>query len=206
MATIRINENDARYQDMVRMAREAMSTTDNAIIVARGEKNRKSGIAPITAVRDISFYMAHEMDAGLVYSKKDGADLLSIAVQNSVSGARIVDLVSFIKNDGNVKYQNVDEWEPDMDAELPLYILTRDGGKNGAGILFCNCILHKVWEKIGNYYLIPSSIHELIVYADTGELDRESVNEMIRQINLTQVAEEERLSNNAFYYDGKLNQ
>ena len=53
-----------------------------------------------------------------------------------------------------------------------------------------------------NLYIIPSSIHEVILLPDSGkEPDATALKEMIREVNSTQVAPEEILSDNLYYYD-----
>lgn len=82
-----------------------------------------------------------------------------------------------------------------------MYILTNQYCQFGAA-----CILYDhVLEDIGNllkedYYILPSSIHELIILPLSFSPDEASLNEMIVDINRTQVSEEEVLSDHAYYY------
>ena len=58
-----------------------------------------------------------------------------------------------------------------------------------------------------NYYILPSSVHETIIVAESEAPGKEELCEMIEEINETQVEEEEVLSNRAYYYEcdtGKL--
>ena len=52
-----------------------------------------------------------------------------------------------------------------------------------------------------NYFVLPSSIHEVIIVPESASPGYSDLNEMIREINQTQVAEEEVLGDHAYYYD-----
>lgn len=52
------------------------------------------------------------------------------------------------------------------------------------------------------YILLPSSIHEMIILPNKGqELNKEEINNMIVEVNGTQVAPEEVLGDRAYYFD-----
>ena len=101
-------------------------------------------------------------------------------------------------------FTRIDEWKPG-DNENPLYILTNSNMQNGAGLIFCDDVLHRIWEKVGNYFLFPSSIHELIICPDSGALQKDDFDFMVKSTNSEAVSSEEKLSDRSFYYDGKLN-
>lgn len=61
-------------------------------------------------------------------------------------------------------------------------------------------------ESIGayfkeNYYILPSSIHEVIIIPESRALPREEMECVIREVNETQVQAEEFLSDHVYYYD-----
>ena len=53
----------------------------------------------------------------------------------------------------------------------------------------------------GSYYVIPSSIHDLILLADDGTLTVEELQNTVREINETEVSESDFLSNEVYHYD-----
>ena len=85
--------------------------------------------------------------------------------------------------------------EPDI-----LYVLTNRQ-------LFCGCscilypnILEFFAEKIGmGFYILPSSRHEVLLTPEYGK-DPHSLTQIVRDINRTQVAQEDFLSDNVYYY------
>jgi hypothetical protein len=88
--------------------------------------------------------------------------------------------------------------------EPPLYILTNNIGVEGAASILYKDILETLKIKLqDNLYVIPSSINEVMIvpqkFADIAE-----VKIMVKSANLTVVAENERLSDNVYLYDGKM--
>lgn len=83
-----------------------------------------------------------------------------------------------------------------------MYVLSNQYRHFGA-----SAILYKgVLENIGNelqmdYYILPSSIHEVIILPVDCEMTEEELNEMVEEINQTHLGEEEVLSNHVYFYD-----
>lgn len=55
----------------------------------------------------------------------------------------------------------------------------------------------------GNFFILPSSIHETIVVPDNGEFDYRVLQDMVQTINASEVSPEERLSDHVYHYDVK---
>lgn len=204
---VMIHEGDSKYEGMVKRAKDAIASSDNTFIVANGEGGRKVDIEPLSVMHGISFYVVHEMDEGLVYSSKNDDETIRAAVKNTISNTRIGELSSVLDSllDGDfrgVPLSRIDEWVPENEK---LYVLTNDNGMNGAGILFCKEVLKKIWEKVGNYYLIPSSVHELLIVPDQFGFSKDVIDEFVAETNRDVVMQDEVLINRAFYFDGRLN-
>lgn len=92
-----------------------------------------------------------------------------------------------------------------MIGEIPedkmMWIISNERGVNGAGSMLYEDNLHKLAMKLEtDLYILPSSVHECIaVSADMG--DPYELAEMVNEINMGQVALEERLSNQVYHYD-----
>lgn len=81
-----------------------------------------------------------------------------------------------------------------------LYVLSNTQGINGsASILYPELISQLTHYFQSDFYILPSSIHELLLLPSSNAVREEELNDMIREINLTQVPEEEILSDH-FYY------
>lgn len=55
----------------------------------------------------------------------------------------------------------------------------------------------------GNYFVLPSSIHEVLVLPDYGNLNYMELEQMVKEINKTTVDRKDQLSNDVYYYDSK---
>lgn len=86
-----------------------------------------------------------------------------------------------------------------------MYVLTNKEKYFGAaGILFCAELFQEVIGK-NNFYILPSSVHELILVKDDEGCDMQGLSAMVRCVNEEQVDMDERLSDHAYYYDWKQN-
>ena len=89
-------------------------------------------------------------------------------------------------------------------SEDLMYVLTNSLRSFGAACILYDGMLEKIGEEIGeNYYILPSSIHEMIIVPESNSPSRAHLNEMITEVNQTQVDEEEFLSDCVYYYDRK---
>ncbi len=84
---------------------------------------------------------------------------------------------------------------------FPLYVLTNKTGINGASVILYDGVLKGFAEKIGgDLILLPSSIHEMLAIPYEDRFDARNLEEMVRQINRTEVLPEEVLSNSVYRY------
>ncbi len=125
------------------------------------------------------------------------------AVENlKTDGYRVRSLNSVVKE--NLLGITEDAEEEIEEAE-PMYVLTNQIKYFGAaGIFLCAEMFQKIVGK-QNFYILPSSVHELILVKDTDGYDMETLSTMVRNVNEEQVTEDERLSNHAYYYDWRQN-
>ncbi len=83
-----------------------------------------------------------------------------------------------------------------------IYVISNEQMYLGAIALLYPGELQKIALKIqSSFYVIPSSVHELIVIKDDGSQNAEELRAMIEYVNESVVSEEEFLSNNPYYYD-----
>lgn len=88
------------------------------------------------------------------------------------------------------------------DPELPLYVASNSSRINGASVLLYPDFFKKASECIGDsFYILPSSIHELILVSSKNIYSIDDLQTMVRDINDTQVRPEEKLSDNIYHYD-----
>ena len=87
--------------------------------------------------------------------------------------------------------------EPENEMLYPVWMLSMDNDTHGASVILQPEALIAIEEIFGgDYFILPSSIHEVIVVPDLGIDDQEhDLNEMVRKVNHMVVDPEERLSN-----------
>ncbi|WP_036611690.1 DUF5688 family protein [Oribacterium sp. P6A1] len=75
---------------------------------------------------------------------------------------------------------------------------------HGAGVIAYPNFFEQAAEKLGgDYYILPSSIHEILLVKDNGQMNAADLETMVREVNATQVAPEEQLTNHVYHYDSK---
>lgn len=96
---------------------------------------------------------------------------------------------------------------PDPRLPFPIYALTNTSGYLGAAGLLLDGLLADFAEMIeDSFFVIPSSIHEILLVPGRIEMDIEHLNEIIRAVNISQVSPDEALSDHAYYYDRETGQ
>ncbi len=87
------------------------------------------------------------------------------------------------------------------ESKASMYVMTNNLGINGAGCLLYREELDAFEEWIGgDFYILPSSIHELILVPDAAEFSSSALEEMVKDINDTKVPLEEVLSDEVYLY------
>ena len=97
------------------------------------------------------------------------------------------------------------------DTDIRVMAVTNESKVYGAAVMATDeglQVIREIADKAGkNYYILPSSVHEIIALRDDGEPGTpDALRQMIRTINETQVAPDERLSNTLYYYDRENNE
>lgn len=83
-----------------------------------------------------------------------------------------------------------------------MYVLTNEKKYLGAAALLYPYVLNHIGKILkNNFYVLPSSIHECILVPDSGRYSRMELMSMVREVNESQVEEEEILSYEVYYYD-----
>ena len=100
---------------------------------------------------------------------------------------------------------NLLEGKKDINAfSQPMFCLTNDLKQNGASLIIQEDIRKQVGEFMkGDFFILPSSIHETLILPDNGAFDVHELNAMVKEINATQVDLSDRLSDKVQFCDGK---
>ena len=114
---------------------------------------------------------------------------------------------------GEIISHNVDNIEPNIvddffemnftyeDNMIPMFVATNNKKVNGAGVILYEGLLKTFAKKIGSdFYILPSSIHEVIFVPANGDMDVRYLIQMVKEVNATEVSPSEVLSDNVYKY------
>ena len=127
-------------------------------------------------------------------------ELFELAKENTK-----VMLSSVIHNFGNIIGPMLGLDSSDVDEANKMMIITNNENTWGATNIIYDSVLEEVAEELGgDYYILPSSIHEVLAVPAKGMEDRQDeFVSMVREINLSSVAVQDRLSNQVFMYNAE---
>ena len=92
----------------------------------------------------------------------------------------------------------------EMDTDMPL-VLTTDSGRLGASALYYPGVTKHLGDIVGgDYFVLPSSVHEVLILPDRGQADPKDLARMVKEINEHEVLPEERLGNKVLHYRSDL--
>lgn len=87
--------------------------------------------------------------------------------------------------------------------DVDMYVISNTTKANGASVIVYSDALQQVAENLGSdLYILPSSIHEVLALP-VGNKDVDSLEEMVRCVNQTEVSPTEVLSDNVYKYDAE---
>ena len=101
------------------------------------------------------------------------------------------------------------EMDPFMDQEMGevmgppgLYVATTESKMYGAAVIAQPDFMDNAAEILeGDFFVLPSSLHEVLLFRDDGMTDYRGLEEMVRIINETEVQPADRLTNTVYHYD-----
>lgn len=183
---------------------------DLAIIFNIIVSTNEDGTATITVKNNI----LHD------YWKMDADSLLELAIENSkqLIPAKIQSMEEVLREMLGRDFVTQLGIDTDMYSDIELdalfqeisggnqgtamYVASNVSRVNGASVMLYDDLLYYFSKKLEkNLFIIPSSIHELIVVPDTGYMKTNDIRSMVMDVNATQVAPDEVLSDNVYYYD-----
>ena len=129
-------------------------------------------------------------------------DLHSMAVRNTpkLLGYEIMGLWEMLH-----EIMQGESFPEEPEYSVPLYLLSNRKRVNGAACILYPNLLKDFSEALGNsFYIIPSSVHE-VLFLPADDTDRGGeLREMIKEVNDTQLIPEEILSYSLYYYDREM--
>lgn len=88
----------------------------------------------------------------------------------------------------------LDEPEPEIEG-IAMFALTNDSRVNGASVIARDGLLDRIGDILGrDYFILPSSIHEVLLIPDNGFVKWADISKMVKEVNNTQVQLKDILS------------
>ena len=85
--------------------------------------------------------------------------------------------------------------------ELPMYVLTNETHMNGAGCIVYHDVLKDFADEMEeDLYILPSSIHEVLLVPASVGTDLSALSELVEEVNDKEVEDAEILSGHAYFY------
>lgn len=141
--------------------------------------------------------------------KTDKDELLKLAKDNTprLFPCELTSMHSMISEIIKESGEEEQEMWEELSAQecMPMYILSNKYKFNGASVILYQNVLRDFAAACKrNFYLLPSSIHEVILVPEESGTTLEELTQMVREVNQTQVEEEEVLSDHAYYFDKEM--
>lgn len=94
-----------------------------------------------------------------------------------------------------------EEQLPD-DAIPSVYVVSNEQRLQGAAAIFYPGLMEAAARELkGDFFVLPSSIHEVLLLPDDGQVTAAELNAMVFSVNRTEVRTSEQLSDNVYHYD-----
>ena len=108
-------------------------------------------------------------------------------------------ILGFSDSDENLlKISDKNKWTP----EGNMYVLSNTEMNYGAALMVCPDVLENISALFSEgFYIIPSSVHEVLIVPKERNLSPKDLGVMLREINQKEVAKEEVLSDRVYTYD-----
>ena len=94
------------------------------------------------------------------------------------------------------------EPDPPMPGEPVMLVATTRDSFMGASVIQYPGFMEQAAEQVGgDFFVLPSSIHEVLIIPDDGHQDYHELEAMVQSINQAEVAPADRLSDHVYHYD-----
>ena len=90
-----------------------------------------------------------------------------------------------------------------FDDDPDIVYITNSNKTYGASMIFDKAVRDKLDRLFGEYYLLPSSLHEMLAVSKN-KMDVDALLNMVREINATEVAPSDFLSDDVYVYEDGL--
>lgn len=131
------------------------------------------------------------------YWKINQDQIYKDALDNLKKIIHVEDLLSLIKNRLKINQKDYKEVINNIDTNNRIHLcLTNTLKLFGASVILDNELMKTLYNRVGEFIIIPSSIHEVIIIKK--EKEYEEFREMVKEINQRELEEKDILANDIF--------
>ena len=84
-----------------------------------------------------------------------------------------------------------------------MYVLSNSSKSFGAAAILDTETMDKIEAEVGDFYILPSSVHETLIVPIRENMELSDLEAMVQEVNATQVAPNEVLSDHVYKYDSQ---
>ena len=89
-----------------------------------------------------------------------------------------------------------------QDMAPPMYVATNEDKVQGAAVMFYPGFMDQAAKELGgDVFVLPSSVHEVLILPDDGNMSVDELRDMVTTINATEVSAQDRLADSVYHYD-----
>lgn len=129
------------------------------------------------------------------------ADLHARAMENlQEDGYTLKDLEQLL-DELEFGIEDREERDTQKDSKSRMYVLTNSQKYFGAAGMILSPQLVKKWMGRKNFYVLPSSTHEVLILPDNQEYKAKELINMVQTVNADYVIPEEKLTDHVYYFN-----
>lgn len=112
-------------------------------------------------------------------------------------------MMEMMAEDTGMDISEAEAMAPWLMPDIPetMFVLTNDMKLYGAAAILNDDIRQEIAGKVGDFYVLPSSVHETLIVPKAAGLEYGELEQMVQEVNQAQVSPQERLSDHIYEYD-----
>ncbi len=101
------------------------------------------------------------------------------------------------------KIMNADDVDDMFPMDNAFYVLSNKQQKYGASALLDPKMMQAIIDKVGDFYILPSSVHEVLIIPTDMTRDKTNLEFMVKEVNCTTVEPIDKLSDHVYQYSAE---
>lgn len=195
---VNAEENQELLSERPHKIMDDLAVTYHIELVNNG--NASMSVAVTNAILDVYGITSEELHDTAIANLESQMPTSFQGMTEVVKEAALHDMIEVLDGDIEEAKRVVDGMYPPQ--EDIMFVLSNEQKLNGAAVALNEKAMEMVSEKIGgDFFVLPSSIHELLIVPKAAGVELSELENMVQEVNATQVAPEEKLSDHVYEYD-----